>query len=365
IIIQIPAICERYYSLQFVDMYTHNFAYAGTRTTGCGARTLMVAGPKSSAEVPESVDEVFTSEGNFVLCLARISINPEIPGELDAIHKIQESFLIQPLSSFCGCEAPEPVRMGAFPVFRQERAESAGFIYYLNFLLGQLEIHPSEKALIERFSLIGIGPNLPFDEADLNSEIRAAIEQGIEDAIQIILSPGELLGITKNGWSLTKRVFGNRNQMQGKYEIRASAAYVGLYGNDLEETYYPISYADADGESYDGSRNNYLIHFESNEIPPVGPGGFWSITIYDEDQFMVSNPINRYSIGDRSRLLYNDDGSLDIYIQHDSPGVDLENNWIPAPDGTFSLSLRMYLPSPRALDPLYCPPGVMKSEYGE
>ncbi|HDP78874.1 MAG TPA: DUF1254 domain-containing protein [Mesotoga infera] len=363
VIIDVPAICERYYSLQFVDMYTHNFAYAGTRTTGCGARTFMVVGPKSSAGVPESVDEVFTSEGNFVLCLARISINPEISGELDAIRKIQDRFLIQPLSSFFGYEAPKSVRTDIFPVFRQERAESAGFIYYLNFLLGQLEIHPSEKALIERFGLIGVGPNLPFDEEVLNPEIRAAIEQGIEDAIEVILRPGELLGTTKNGWSLTKKVFGNRNQMQGKYEIRASAAYMGLYGNDLEETYYPISYADVDGESYDGSRYNYLIHFESNEIPPVGPGGFWSITMYGEDQFMVPNQLNRYTIGDRSKLTYNDDGSLDIYIQHDSPGPDLESNWLPAPDGAFSLSLRMYLPSAKALDPLYCPPGVRKSEY--
>jgi len=362
VIIQIPTICERYYSLQFVDMYTHNFAYAGTRTTGCGARTFLIAGPESSAEVPASVDEVFTSEGNFVLCLVRISINPEISGELDAIHKIQESFLIQPLSFFCGYETPKPVRIDAFPVFRQERAESAGFISYLNFLLGQLKIHPSEKALIERFALIGIGANLPFDEENLDPEMQAAIEQGIEDAIEIIFRPGDMLGTTKNGWSLTNRVFGNRNQMQGKYEIRASAAYMGLYGNDLEETYYPISYIDADGESYDGSKYNYLIHFESNEIPPVGPGGFWSITIYDEDQFMVPNPMNRYSIGDRSRLSYNDDGSLDIYIQHDSPGDDLENNWLPAPDGTFSLSLRMYLPSPRALNPLYCPPGVEKGK---
>lgn len=365
VIIQIPTICERYYSLQFVDMFTHNFAYAGTRTTGCGAGTFLIAGPKSSAEVPASVDKVFTSEGNFVLCLVRISINPEILSEFDAIHKIQERFLVQPLSSFCGYEAPEPIRIDVFPVFRQERAESAGFISYLNFLLGQLEIHPSEKALIERFGLIGIGPNLPFDESDLNSEIRAAIEQGVEDAIEIILRPDELLGTTKNGWSLTNRVFGNRNQMQGKYEIRASAAYIGLYGNDLEEAYYPISYADADGKSYDGSKYNYLIHFESHEIPPVGPGGFWSITIYDEDQFMVPNPMNRYSIGDRSRLSYNDDGSLDIYIQHASPGVDHENNWLPAPDGKFSLSLRMYMPSPRALDPLYCPPGVEKEKSGD
>ncbi|MBN2220096.1 MAG: DUF1254 domain-containing protein [Kosmotogaceae bacterium] len=360
VIIEIPSICERYFSVQFIDMYTHNFAYAGTRTTGCRKLTVMVNGPSSFVEISDEVDEVFTSEGNFVFCIVRISVNPEMPGDINAVMKIQNSFMIEPFGAFYGSQTSSSNKSIAFPHFSQEKAESAGFISYLNFLLGQLEIHPSEKALIERFGLIGIGPNLPFNENDLQPEMITAIEKGIEDAMSTIFRPFEKLGVTKNGWSLTKRIFGNRQQMQGKYEIRAAAAYVGLYGNDLEEAYYPISYVDADNEAYDGSNYDYKIHFESHEIPPVEPGGFWSITMYGDDQFMVPNPIDRYSIGDRSRLSYNDDGSLDIYIQHDSPGPDLESNWLPAPNGPFSLSLRMYLPSPRALDPLYCPPGVAK-----
>ncbi|CCU85173.1 DUF1254 domain-containing protein [Mesotoga sp.] len=360
VIIEIPSICERYFSVQFIDMYTHNFAYAGTRTTGCRKLTVMVNGPSSFVETSNEVDEVFTSEGNFVFCIVRISVNPEMPGDIDAVMKIQNNFKIEPFGAFYGSQTSSSNKSIAFPHFSQEKAESAGFISYLNFLLGQLEIHPSEKALIERFGLIGIGPNLPFNENDLQPEMITAIEKGIEDAMSTIFRPLEKLGVTKNGWNLTKRIFGSRQQMQGKYEIRAAAAYVGLYGNDLEEAYYPISYVDADNESYDGSKYDYKIHFESHEIPPVEPGGFWSITMYGDDQFMVPNQIDRYSIGDRSRLSYNDDGSLDIYIQHDSPGPDLERNWLPAPNGPFSLSLRMYLPSPRALDPLYCPPGVEK-----
>jgi hypothetical protein len=362
VIIEIPSICERYFSVQFIDMYTHNFAYAGTRTTGCRKLTVMISGPSSLIEIPNEVDEVFSSEGNFVFCILRISVNPEMPGDIDAVVKIQNNFKIVPLGAFYGSQTVSAVESIAFPAFSQEKAESVGFISYLNFLLGQLEIHPSEKALIERFGLIGIGPNLSFNENDLQPEMITAIEKGIDDAMSIILRPSEKLGVSKNGWDLTKRIFGNRRQMQGKYEIRAAAAYVGLYGNDLEEAYYSISYVDADNEAYDGSKYDYKIHFESHEIPPVEPGGFWSITMYGDDQFMVPNQIDRYSIGDRSRLSYNDDGSLDIYIQHDSPGADLESNWLPAPNGPFSLSLRMYLPSPRALDPLYCPPGVEKEK---
>ncbi|PZC51751.1 MULTISPECIES: DUF1254 domain-containing protein [unclassified Mesotoga] len=362
VIIEIPSICERYFSVQFIDMHTHNFAYAGTRTTGCRKLTVMISGPSSFVEIPNEIDEVFTSEGNFVFCIVRISVNPELEGDINAVSKIQDSFKIRPFGAFRGSETSSAVEPIAFPPFSQEKAESAGFISYLNFLLGQLEIHPSEKALIERFGLIGIGPNLPFNENNLQPEMITAIEKGIEDAMSIILRPSEKLGVTKNGWNLTKRKFGNRQQMQGKYEIRAAAAYVGLYGNDLEEAYYTISYVDADNKAYDGSKYDYKIHFESREIPPIEPGGFWSIAMYGDDQFMVPNPIDRYSIGDRSRLSFNDDGSLDIYIQHDSPGADLESNWLPAPNGPFSLSLRMYLPSPRALDPLYCPPGVEKEK---
>jgi hypothetical protein len=115
-----------------------------------------------------------------------------------------------------------------------------------------------------------------------------------------------------------------------------------------------------DGNRLDGSRDAYTIRFEKEELPQVD--AFWSMTMYSlPDQLMVENPINRYSIGDRSSLEYAEDGSLTIRIQHESPGKKHESNWLPAPDGPFSVQFRVYLPKPEALNPLYLPPGITVS----
>jgi len=104
-----------------------------------------------------------------------------------------------------------------------------------------------------------------------------------------------------------------------------------------------------------------VINFAKEQLPPVDPKGFWSITMYDEEQFLVDNPLNRYSIGDRSELTYGEDGSLVLYLQHESPGESKESNWLPAPDGKFKITMRIYIPLPEGLDPLYCPPAVRKA----
>ena len=360
VVVSVPAVEDRYYSFEMIDMYTHNFAYVGTRTTGTGARTFVISGPFWQGSTPPGVDDVFRSEGNFVLCLVRIAVDMEVEGDLEKVLAIQDEHEIQSLSSYLGEEAPPPADPTIFPTYDKTKAESAEFISYFNFLLGQLEVHPSEKELIEQFGRIGIGPNFPFGVNAMPSGIREAVEEGIKEALEIIESPGEMVGISKNGWNLS--VFGNREEMQGEYELRAVAAYRSLYGNSLEEAYCPNGLVDADGDAFDGSRFNYVLSFNSDEVPAVEPKGFWSITMYGEDQFLVANEINRYSIGDRTDIKYEEDGSLVIYIQHESPGVDKESNWLPAPDGIFSLTMRLYLPSREVLDSLSCLVPVRKSE---
>ena len=170
------------------------------------------------------------------------------------------------------------------------------------------------------------------------------------------------MGEHKNGWVLPGQVFGTREEMGGHYLTRAAGAYWGLYGNSLEEAYYPTTKIDPDNNPLDASKNRYVLKFTKDEIPQVN--AFWSLTMYDADQMMVANPLNRYSIGDRTEgLQYGADGSLEIYLQSDSPGQDKESNWLPAPDGPFSLTLRLYLPKPNEIgDPLYAPPGIRKAE---
>jgi hypothetical protein len=133
---------------------------------------------------------------------------------------------------------------------------------------------------------------------------------------------------------------------------------IGLGANRPQDAVYPTSEADGDGKPYDGSKK-YVMRFAKGQTPPTK--GFWSLTMYDGDYFFVKNSLNRYTVSSRSEFKYNDDGSLDVYIQNDSPGKEKESNWLPAPSGKFVLMLRLYWPQetpPSIIDGTWTPPAV-------
>ena len=250
--------------------------------------------------------------------------------------------------------------MPEIPPYDPAKVQNQNFIGYLNALLAYVKPHPSEEELLSKFAEIGIGPGAPFNAGQLDEETREAINTGIASAMDRIIKESENLGMRKNGWQLVANAFGDREAMQGKYLTRAAAAYFGLWGNDLEEAFYPETTLDADNQTLNGSNHNYILHFNSDQLPPVN--AFWSLTMYKlPAQLLVENEISRYRIGSATDgLKYNEDGSLDIYIQKDNPGEDLASNWLPAYDGPFSLQARFYWPKKEALDPLYAPPSVEK-----
>jgi len=351
---------KRYYAFQLIDLYTHNIDYIGTRATGFGAGNYIIAGPEWKGNEPKGVKKVIQTEGNFLVALCRTQVYS--PDDVENAKKVMEGYKAQPLSEFLGKEAPPAAPDLNYPVFAPEKVKSAEFITYLNFMLGQVSPHPSEAQLLQRFSKIGIGPNTPFDAEKLDPEMKKAIEEGIKSALTKIEDKMKKLGERKNGWMQIAGAFGTREFMQGKYLTRAAAAMMGLWGNTLEEAFYPETSADADGEPLDGSKNNYILHFDKDEIPPVK--AFWSLSMYKlPEQHFIENPINRYVISSATKgLKYNEDGSLDVYIQKDSPGKAKESNWLPAHDGPFSLQARLYWPNPDMLDPLYVMPVVRKVE---
>ncbi|MCY1247920.1 hypothetical protein D9M72_612960 [compost metagenome] len=113
---------------------------------------------------------------------------------------------------------------------------------------------------------------------------------------------------------------------------------------------------DRDGQRLNGS-NRYVMHFDKAELPPVK--GFWSLTLYNSKQLLSANPLDRYALGDRDDLHYNADGSLDLYIQQEQPEkAEQRSNWLPAPQGEFSLFLRLYWPKDSVLDRQWLPPRV-------
>jgi len=355
IVIGVPAIRDqRYYSVQLIDLYTHNFGYMGSRVTGFDKSYYVIAGPGWTGDKPARAASVFRSEGQLVYAIIRTAVQG--PADVAAVRAIQKQYTLAPLSKFLGRPAAKRAAL-EFPHFDQHRADGAGFIGYTNFLLGQLAPHPSEQALLERFATLGIGPNRRFDAARLSPEIRRAIEDGVAAARAKIAA--QKLGAEKNGWTLIAGAFGNRERMQGNYLVRASAARFGLYGNDQEEALYPATQVDVNGTALDGAKNRYVIRFAKAQVPPVQ--SFWSMTMYGlPSQLMIANPIRRYSIGDRTSGLKSGlDGSVTIYVQTRSPGPSLETNWLPAPKGPFSLQMRMYWPRADAFTPeLYAPPPV-------
>jgi hypothetical protein len=350
IILTLPVIeKDRYFSVQLIDLYTFNFDYMGSRTTGNEGGVFMVAGPNWKGEAPEGINKVFKSETEFVLAAYRTQLFN--PSDIDNVKKIQEGYKVQSLSEYLGQTAPPATPKIDFikPVSKDEEKTSLEFYNILNFILQFCPTDPSEVELMKNFAKINVGSEVNFDIENLTPELKAAIQQGMEDAWKE-LGEFEKTEIA-TGKVTSGDIFGTRAYLKNNYLYRFSAAVLGIYGNSKQEAMYPLYREDASGNPLNGKENKYIFYLSPDKIPPVN--AFWSFTMYDlPASLLVANPINRYLIN--SPMLPNmkkdANGGITIYIQHESPGKDKETNWLPAADGPFWIALRLYWPKDAALD---------------
>ena len=345
IVLTLPAIePERYYTVQMVDLYTFNFDYLGSRTTGNGGGNVLVAGPGWNGNVPKGITKVVRTETQLVNLLYRTQVFR--PSDIENVRKVQSGYKMQPLSAFLGQPAPKPAPEVAWlkPLPAQQERTSLEFFNVLRFVLEFCPVNPSEKDLRARFTKIGIVPGKPFDVTALTPQMRAALQAGMADgqkAIDDRRARGES----------SATMFGTRKYLKNDYLARALGAQVGIYGNSREEALYLMYERDASNQSLDGSKGTYIVRFAPSQLPPAK--AFWSLTLYDlPGQFLVANPINRYLINSPMLpdLKRDADGGLTLHIQYESPGKDLEANWLPAPNGPFMLMMRVYWPKPEALN---------------
>ena len=342
IVLKLPAVpAPRYYVNQWFDLYTHNFAYTGVRSTGREAGDYLFAGPRWKGTVPKGIKAVFRSETEIVGTLTRTAIEGG-PDDIPAMQAVQSQYRLTPLSKFTGRKAPPAKPPVDWPPYDRAGAEGLGFIPYINALLPLMPTVPSEVDMRARFARIGVGPGRPFNAAGLDPAIRKAMEEGVAEAAAELKARAQA---EKTSMDL----FGTREFLGKDYVYRRNAgALLGIYGNSKEEALYGSQQTDKAGKVLDGSRN-WLLRFEPGQLPPVND--FWSITMYGlPERYLVPNPINRYSIGDRTPgLKTGADGSLEIYLQAESPGKDKESNWLPTPKGPFFFVGRFYGPRETAL----------------
>jgi hypothetical protein len=356
VVISVPEVEPgRYYSAQFIDMYTFNFAYVGSRTTGNGAGDYLLAGPDWQGETPAGIDAVFRSETQFAFIIFRTQLFG--PDDLENVKAVQAGYKAQPLSAFLG-QPPVVVPPVDFvePLSASDERTSLRFFDELNFLLKFMPAHPSEVEFRERFARLGIAPGLRFDPDALSPDIGQAVLDGITNAWADYGVTHEALGAGKISSS---QMVGSREFLERNYLYRMTVAADGIYGNSKEEAFYPAYFVDADGRPFDGS-NRYTLRFPAGALPPVR--AFWSLTLYEMPaSLLYANPLDRYLINSSMvpELVNDADGGITIYIQHDSPGPDREANWLPAPVGPFVMGMRLYWPEPQALDGTWqAPPAV-------
>ena len=363
----------RYYSMQLVDAYTYNFAIVGSRTTGNSPNRFMIAGPNWKGITPRGM-QLLRSKTEYVFLLGRTRVY----NESDAVWVTQN---IQPFYTLSGYysrkRSPQPTNLPAFlPLNRNDTDPLDGrtlnifklpeAFTFINFLLGYMDMYIGDRAKFQLYSEIGIGPNKSFSPILGNKTLYNSILLGVRAAYQLVIqSSTNTSNTVTNGWviQVNPPPFGNYSAMGGRDLIRARAAYSGLFGQDPIEAYYPLATIDVDGNPLDCSNGvRYTLTFPANE-PQINitEPGFWSVTMYGSDGFLVNNVINRYKIGSNTPGLYYNpnDGSLTIYIQYTQPESEMEQrNWLPAPDGEFYLIARLYIPA--TLNPPYVPPGIMK-----
>lgn len=357
VIVSAPDTHGRYYLLQMVDMWTDTFAVPGKRTSGTQAQSYALIPPGWHGALPDGVEKI-QAPTSCVMIIGRTQTNGA--ADYAAVRRIQDGYTLTPLSRWGRQPQPVPfepdptVDMETEPLRQVNAMSAARFFAYAAELLKRYPPHVTDWSMLARMRRIGIEAGQSFDYDTLPPAVQRALAGVPAAALEKMQAKISNLGRVVNGWSMiteTVGVFGNN------YLKRACVAMIGLGANEPEDAVYPLNLGDADGVPLNGD-HDYLLHFGREELPPVD--AFWSLTMYDAEGFQVANPLDRFAIGDRDALTYNTDGSLDLYLQHDSPGAERESNWLPAPRGPLGVTMRLYAPKPVALDGTWNPPPIQR-----
>jgi hypothetical protein len=356
VVLGLPDTGGRYYLMPLLDAYTNVFASPGKRTTGTGSGNYAITGPRWRGDLPPGLHQL-RAPTEMVWLIGRTQTNGK--SDCATVARLQDEYKLTPLSVWEGSALPTAkpaanlsIDTRTPPVDQVSRMDARAAFGRLAQLWRSNPPYPADAPLLNKLKLIGLVPGHSFAEGTFDTAGSQALNEGVKDGFRRIVDSANRIDSSSNGWTMA---LGN-GAFGTDYALRAKVALIGLGANLAEDAVYAMARIDCEGKLFNGSER-YVLHFEKEEIPPVN--AFWSLSMYNNRQAFVENPLRRYAIGDRDQLKFNSDGSLDLFFQHRSPGVERDSNWLPAPPGGFNLVLRMYWPRREVLDGSWVPPAVI------
>ncbi len=358
-VLHLPDAKGRFYLMPILDGWTEVVGNPGTRTTGDKAGDYAITGPQWTGVLPAGVKQI-KSDTNM-LWIAGRTYTTGTAQDYDAVHAMQDQYTLVPLAFF---GKPNPTRekgvvdpnidMTTPPRDQIDKLDAAEFFKRLALLMKNNPPTPQDAPMVATLTRLGVVGD--FDMSKLPTSVAQGLSRVPETAHKKIL--GHYAAQKQaNGWIVST----GSGHYGTDYMQRALVAYIGVGGNLPADAFYPIARFDGDGKLLNGA-SRYTMHFTKADIPPVHPQGFWSLTMYDKGYFLVPNSINRYSLSSRDQFQHNPDGSMDLYIQKDSPGADKQSNWLPTPDGEFILMMRLYWPKDEAVNGAWVPPPARRTD---
>lgn len=373
LVLHLPAVGDRYRVMQFVDVWTNNFAYLGTRATGNGEGLFLLAGPNWNGTAPDGMSLVQAPTNVFSI-VGRHAVDgvADVPN----VEAVQKETWLTPLSIWPTVADGSGRTMGDWNLAPYDTRVADDLVFWEKFR-SWLKLFPppaEEQPFVRRLEPLGLlAAESPYVDPD--PKLAAMLKDARAKGDQTIVAASKQGGAKVNGWSSAEHIFDYNlyrlgpgtidapewKQTDSKvvYAMRAVAAQAGLWGNHGYEAFYAWTFEDGDGQPLNGASNRYAIHFDT----PPPARAFWSVTMYDlPNYYLIENPIERYSIGDRTPgLVKNADGSLDLFLQADEPTDPRQKaNWLPAPRDVFRPLVRIYLPEQSVLDGTYSLPPIQK-----
>ncbi len=361
-----PDMGKRYFLFPMYSLWMPVIESAGARTTGGKAMKFLLTGPGWKGEVPEGMTEV-KSPTRYMLILGRTYADGT-DADYEAVNALRAQYALTPLSAYGKPFTFEAPPVNPDPGFSMtdkpqkvilDLGTAGYFDMMARLMCKDAPPAPEDGPMVEKMAKLGIVPCEPFDLGKLDPAVQDALKDLPQAALKSIEAGKPSLGVMVDGWNISKGL----GRYGTDYMKRAVVAAFGWPANLQEDAVYPNTEIDSDGAKLTGA-NKYTLTFAKGTTPPVN--GFWSITMYEIDQgwWFVPNALNKFTVSPRNDLKYNDDGSLTLYFQNESPGPDKEANWLPAPKGDFLPMLRMYWPketNPSILDGTWAPPRVVKA----